>query len=122
MKYLILSRKHIDVIVTKKKKEIDNGVVYFEAEKDIESVAYERWIQAEQMYQSYEELYYALDILKKIDPAGHKLIMEFYFCGEKITYTELAKRYGVSRWACSKKIHKCLKRLRTLMEMHNSQY
>ena len=50
----------------KKKKEIDNGVVYYEAEKDIESVAYERWLRAEQMCLSYEDLYHALDILKKL--------------------------------------------------------
>lgn len=103
-----------------KKKEIESGIVYVGSEDDFSfsNAVYLQWQESENQKKSYQALYEALEDLKIIDPAGHKLIIEYYFAGERVTYTELGKKYGISRQACTKKIRKCLSTLKSLVELH----
>lgn len=107
-----------------KKKERLNGVKYFGSEDEFEfsNAAYQLWLTEETKKRSYQALYEALEDLNCIDPAGHKLIIEYFFSGTKVTYTEIGRKYGISRQACTKKIRKCLKKLESLVELHKSTY
>jgi RNA polymerase sigma factor (sigma-70 family) len=102
----------------KKKENEEQSISYFGSDDDFgfASFSYERWVKNEQREKSYNALYDALEDLKLIDPAGHKLIIEYYFDG--LTMTEIGKKHGISQQACSKKIHRCLKILENLVELH----
>lgn len=79
--------------------------------------AYRLWKQNEAEKKSCQALYEALEDLKLIDPAGHRLIIEYYL-EERVTLTEIGKKHGISKQACSKKIKKCLDILKILVELH----
>lgn len=122
--------KSVDIFVRKikrreryeQKRKAEEGIAYFGSEDDygFSSAVYRMWQSKEQQKKSYEALYQALDDLSRIDPAGHKLIVEYYFSGEKITFTEIGRKYGISRQACTKKIRKCLTVLKSLVELHRN--
>lgn len=83
----------------------------------LSQAAYRLWKQEEEEKKSCQALYEALDDLKLIDPAGHRLIVEYYL-EERVTMTEIGRRHGISRQACKKKIDKCLDILKIFVELH----
>ena len=107
-----------------KQKEYTSGVIYFGSENDFgfSNAVYQQWLTQEAENRSYQALYEALDDLRRIDPAGHKLIIEYFFGGAKVTYTEIGRMYGISRQACTKKIKKCLCKLKVLVNLHKDTF
>ena len=79
--------------------------------------AYRQWQRSENEKKSYRLLYTALDDLRLLDPAGYMLISEYYIEGG-VTFTEIGKKHGISRQACTKRIRKCLETLKLLVELH----
>lgn len=79
--------------------------------------AYRLWKQNENEKKSCQALYEALEDLRLIDPAGHRLIIEYYL-EERVTLTEIGKKHGISKQACSKKIKKSLEVLKILVKLH----
>lgn len=107
-----------------RQKERLSGVKYFGSEDDFgfSQAVYQHWLSEEAREKSYQALYEALEELKRIDPTGYKLIIEYFFGGTKVTYTEIGKKYGISRQACTKKIRKCLTKLKTFVELHKNDF
>lgn len=92
-----------------------------DGERFSDEAAYTLWKQEEQRKKAYQALYQALDELKKIDPVGYKLIIDYYFHtnrGKRFTTKKLGKRYGISQQACSYRIHSCLKKLKALVMLN----
>ena len=79
--------------------------------------AYMSWKQSEETKKSCQALYEALEDLRLIDPAGHRLVVEYYL-EEGVTLTEIGRKHGISRQACRKRINKCLDMLQTLVKLH----
>lgn len=106
-----------------KKKDRLIGISYFGSEEEFgfSGAAYQQWLTEETRKRSYLALYEALEDLRGIDPPGHKLIIEYYFSGTKVTYTEIGKKYGISRQACTKKINNCLLMLKSLVNLHKNK-
>ena len=102
------------------KKAVESGVMYCGTDSDFlfSYAMYKLWLEEEQQKKSYQALYEALEDLKLIDPAGHKLVIEYYFSEGKVTFTQIGKKHGISRQACSKKIRKCLNILKSLVKLH----
>lgn len=95
------------------------GVAFCGSEYDygFSQAAYHLWKQNEEEKKSCQALYEALEDLKLIDPAGHRLIVEYYL-EERVTMAEIGRKHGISKQACSKKIRKCLDILKVLVELH----
>ncbi len=95
------------------------GIAFCSSENDygFSQAAYRLWRQNEERKKSCQALYEALEDLKLIDPAGYRLIIEYYF-EERVTLTEIGRKHGISKQACSKKIGKCLDTLKILVELH----
>lgn len=102
-----------------KERKINAANIFCRNDDDFafSQAAYQKWLQAENEQKLYQVLYAALDDLKLLDPAGYKLISEYYLEGG-MTFTEIGKKYGISRQACTKRIHKCLSMLKVLVELH----
>lgn len=96
-----------------------SDISYFGSDNDwgFSQAAYNLWKQEEEEKKSCQALHEALEDLKLIDPAGHRLIIEYYF-EERVTLTEIGRRHGISRQACRKRIDKCLDILKALVELH----
>lgn len=104
-------------------KEISSGTRYFGSEDDyhFSMAVYAQWVCEENQKKSFNALYEALEDLRSFDPAGYNLIIDYFFGNQKVTYTDLGKKYGISRQACSKRIHKCLAFLKDfLVNLHKS--
>lgn len=57
--------------------------------------------------------------LKNLSDSERQIINEcFFFEGKKPTYTDLAKKYGISRQAYTAKLDRLLKRLKTIVEYY----
>lgn len=104
-----------------REKEFKNkgGIAFCGSEYDygFSQAAYRLWKQTEDEKKSCQALYEALEDLRLIDPAGHRLIIEYYL-EERVTLTEIGKKHGISKQACSKKIKKSLETLKILVELH----
>lgn len=94
-------------------------VAFYSSEYDygFSQAAYHLWKQNEEEKKSCQALYEALEDLKLINPAGYRLIVEYYL-EERVTMAEIGKKHGISKQACSKKIRKCLDILKILVELH----
>ena len=63
----------------------------------------------------------ALDWLSIISPKEHKLIMEYYYADKDLTVADLAKRYGISKQAISKRMAAIRDKLREFIIAHENE-
>lgn len=105
------------------KKTLKNGLINYGNEDDftVLRAVYKMWLEEEEQKRTHEALHEALEDLRRLDPFGYRLIIGYYFCNEKVSYTQLGKMNGISRQACSKRIRKCLNTLKVLVKLHKSQ-
>lgn len=103
-----------------KERDQKNGLLFYSSDSDyaFASASYKQWECEENEKKSFQALYKALEDLKRIDPAGHRLIVEYYLSEEKVTKTEIGARHGISRQACGQKIKRSLKKLKMLVKMY----
>ncbi|MCM1228478.1 MAG: hypothetical protein NC320_13850 [Clostridium sp.] len=60
-------------------------------------------------------LYEALDELLSTDELCYYAVVDYYFSCEKVSYSILAKKYGVSKQTIHNRIHKAILFLRKAM-------
>lgn len=63
----------------------------------------------------------ALHWLSNASPKDYKLIMEYYYTDEETTVADLAKRYGITKQALSKRIAAVRDKLREFIIAHENQ-
>ncbi len=82
---------------------------------DIKAESVDEIIRKQHMHQAL------MSALKELTDFEQQIIDECFFTDKK-TYTELSKSHNISRQAYTKKLHRILKKLRTLIESYYEDF
>lgn len=106
-------------------RESAMGVLHYGTENELYKMSpsgiyeYEK-IQQEAEYRSLlrEAMYLGLSDLRDWNPHWYELVAEYYLTEPRPTLDQLGARYGVSRQAVSKSLHKAMPLLRRYADLH----
>lgn len=98
-------------------RDYNKGVIYFGDEDELYNlrVSCDETVEEKKIHQALRK---ALMDLKEIDPIGFELIEEFYFDVEVHNFSEMGKKYGISRQAYTKRLKKHLRLLKRIVKSH----
>lgn len=124
-KYFEEVPKRIEIVYNKigrreqylNERDCNKGLIYYGSEEELFNlqISFEEKAQEIKIHQALQK---ALVDLRALDPIGYKLIDDFYFDDETHNYSEMSKKYGISRQAYTKRLKKHLIVLKNLVIYH----
>lgn len=98
-------------------RDYTNGLMYFGNENELFNLRIS-FDESNEERKIHQALIKALVDLKVVDPIGYKLIEEFYFDEVIHNYSEMGRKYGISRQAYTKRLTKHLITLKSFVISH----
>lgn len=92
----------------------EKRTLFFGDDSEIAKDIYAAYKEEQQKKEILQALKQALEDFKEVDFVGYELITEFYLGDKKVTYTEMAVKYGISRKVYTEKLKRHLQKLRTI--------
>ena len=79
-------------------------------------------LAVEEKFKRQTELKALKKALTELSDDERQIINECFFADEKSTYTDLAKQYGITRQAYCKRLHRILRKMRSVITEEISNY